>query len=52
MWELLDRVIYKNLYGNPFDFSKIYVIVMNNEIKLIYLLFSMYLSARCSLGPF
>ena len=34
VWELLDRVIYKTLYGNPLDFSKIYDIVMNDEIKL------------------
>ena len=40
VWELLDRVIYKTLYGNPLDFSKIYDIVMNDEIKLTYLLFS------------
>ena len=32
-------VIYKTLYGNPLDFSKIYDIVMNDEIKLTYLLF-------------
>ena len=37
VWELLDRVIYKTLYGNPLDFSKIYDIVMNDEIKLTYL---------------
>ena len=42
--ELLDRVIYETLYGNPLDFSKMYDIVMNDEIKLIYLLFSVYLS--------
>ena len=35
VWELLDRVIYKTLYGNPFDFSKIYI-VMNDEIKLTF----------------
>ena len=53
LWrELLDRVIYKTMYGNPLDFSKIHDIVMNNEIKLTYLLFSVYLSALCSLGPF
>ena len=40
------------MYGNPLDFSKIHDIVMNNEIKLTYLLFSVYLSALCSLGPF
>ena len=34
VWELLDRVIYKTLYGNPLNFSKIYDIVMNDEIKL------------------
>ena len=33
------------------DFSKIYDIVMNDEIKLTYLLFSVYLSVLCSLGP-
>ena len=49
VWELLDRVIYKTLYGNPLDFSKIYDIVMNDEIKLTYLL---YLSVLCSLRPF
>ena len=52
VWELLDRVVYKTLYGNPLDFSKIYDIVMNDEIKLTYLLFSVYLSVLCSLGPF
>ena len=52
VWELLDRVIYKTLYGNPLDFSKIYDIVMNDEIKLTYLLFSMYLSVLCRLEPF
>ena len=52
VWELLDRVIYKILYGNPLDFSKIYDIVMNDEIKLTYLLFSVYLSVLCSLRPF
>ena len=40
------------LYGNPFDFSKIYDIVMNDEIKLTYLLFSVYLSVLFSLRPF
>ena len=50
--ELLDRVIYKTLYGNPLYFSKIYDIFMNDEIKLIYLLFSVYLSVLCSLRPF
>ena len=49
--ELLDRVIYKTLYGNPLDFSKIYDIFMNDEIKLTYLLFSVYLSVLCSLRP-
>ena len=34
---------YKTLYGNPLDFSKIFDIVMNDEIKLAYLLFSVYL---------
>ena len=52
VWELLDRVIYKTLYGNPLDFSKIYDIVMNDEIKLTYLLFGVYLSVLCSLRPF
>ena len=52
VWELLDRVIYKTLYGNPLDFSKIYDIVMNDEIKLTYLLFSVYLSVLCSLRQF
>ena len=52
VWELLDRVIYKTLYGNPLDFSKIYDIVMNDKIKLTYLLFSVYLSVLCSLRPF
>ena len=51
-WEPLDRVIYKTLYGNPLDFSKIYDIVMNDEIKLAYLLFSVYLSVLCSLRLF
>ena len=50
VWELLDRVIYKTLFGNPLDFSKIYDNVMNDEIKLTYLLFSV--SVLCSLGPF
>ena len=50
--ELPDWVIYNTLYGNPLDFSKIYDIVMNNEIKLTYLLFSAYLSVLCSLRPF
>ena len=50
VWELLYQVIYKTLYGNPLDFSKIYDIVMNDEIKLTYLLFSVYLSVLCSLG--
>ena len=45
-------MIYKTLYGNPLDFSKIYDNVMNDEIKLTYLLFSVYLSVLCSLGPF
>ena len=40
------------MYGNPLDFSKIYDIVMNDEIKLTYLLFSVYLFVLCSLGPF
>ena len=34
VWKLLDWVIYKTLYGNPLDFSKIYDIVMNDEIKI------------------
>ena len=50
--ELPDWVIYKTLYGNPLDFSKIYDTVMNDEIKLTYLLFSMYLYVLCSLRPF
>ena len=45
-------MIYKTLYGTPLDFSKIYDIVMNNEMKLTYLLFSVYLSVLCSLGVF
>ena len=45
-------MIYNTLYGNPLDFSKIYDKVMNDEIKLTYHLFSVYLSALCSLGPF
>ena len=45
-------MIYKTLYGNPLDFSKIYDIVMNDEIKLTFLLFSVYLSVLSSLGPF
>ena len=52
VWELRDRVIYKTLYGNPLDFSKIYDIFMNDKIKLTYLLFSVYLSVLCSLRPF
>ena len=52
VWELLDRVIYKTLYGNPVDFLKIYDIAMNDEIKLTYLLFSVYLPVLCSLGLF
>ena len=52
VWELLDRVIYKTLFGNPLDFSKINDIVMNDEIKLTYLLFSVYLSVLCSLRLF
>ena len=43
VWELLDRVIYKTLYGNPLDFLKIYDIVMNDEIRMTYLLLSVYL---------
>ena len=45
-------MIYKTLYGNPFAFSKIYDNVMNDEIKLTYLLSSVYLSILCSLGSF
>ena len=45
-------MIYKTLYGNRLDFSKIYDNVMNDEIKLAYLLFSVYLSVLCSLGTF
>ena len=44
-------MIYKTLYGNPLDSSKIYDIVINDEIKLTHL-FSVYLSVLCSLGPF
>ena len=51
VWELLDGVIYKTFYGNPLDFSKICDIVMNDEEKLTYLLFSMYLSVLCGLEP-
>ena len=39
---------YKTLYGNPLNFSKINDIVMNDEIKLTYLLLSVYLSVLCS----
>ena len=45
-------MVYKTLYGNPLDFSKIYDKIMNDEIRLTYLLFSMYLSVLCSLRPF
>ena len=45
-------MIYKTLHGNQLDFSKIYDNVMNDEIKLTYLLFSVYLSVLYSLGPF
>ena len=31
-------MIYKTLYGNPLDLSKMYDIVMNDEIMLTYLL--------------
>ena len=48
VWELLDWVIYKTLYGNPLDFSKIYDIVMNDKMKLTYILFSMHLSVLCN----
>ena len=51
VWKPLDRVIYKTLHGNPLNFLKIYDIVMN-EIKLTYLLFSVYLSVLCSLRQF
>ena len=44
--------IYKTLYGNPLDFSKIYDIFMNDDIKLTYLLLSVYLFVMCTLGPF
>ena len=44
--------MHKTLYGSPLNFSKTYDNVMNDEIKLTYLLFSMYLSVLCSLGPF
>ena len=40
------------LHGNPLDFSKIYDIVTNDEIKLTNLLFGLYFSVLCSLGPF
>ena len=43
-------MIYKTLYGNSLDFSRIYDAVMNDELKLTYLLFSAYLSVSCSLG--
>ena len=43
---------YKTLYGNPLDFSKIFDYVMNDEIKLAYLLFSVYLFFLCTLRPF
>ena len=33
-------MIYKTLYGNQLDFSKICDNVMNDEIKLTYLLFN------------
>ena len=52
VWKLLDRVIYKTLHGNPLDFSKIYDIVTNDEIKLTNLLFGLYFSVLCSLGSF
>ena len=45
-------MIYKTLYGNRLDFSKINYTVMNDEVKLTYLMFSVYLSVFCSLGPF
>ena len=45
--ELLDQVIYKTLYGNPLHFLKLYDIVIDDEIKLTYLLFSVYLSVLC-----
>ena len=50
IWEPLDRVIYKTLHGNSLDFSKMYDIVMNDEIKLKYVLFCVYLSVLCSFG--
>ena len=46
-WELLARVNYKTLYGNPLDFSNIYDINTNDGIKLTYLLSDMYLSSLC-----
>ena len=51
-WELLDGVIYKTLYEDPLDFSKMYAIVTNDEIKLTCLLSSVYLSVLCSLESF
>ena len=45
-------MIYKTLYKNLLDFSKIYDTVMNDEIKLTYLLLSEYLSVLCRLEPF
>ena len=47
----LDRGIHKTSYGKLLDFSKIYDIVLNDEIKLTYFLLSLYLSVLCSLGP-
>ena len=37
VWELLYQAIYKTLYGNPLDFSKIYI-TLNDGITLTYLL--------------
>ena len=42
----------KTFYGNPLDVSNIHDIVMNDEIKLTYLLFSVYLSVMLVWGPF
>ena len=38
----LDRGIYKTSYGKRLNFSKVYDIVLNDEIKLTYLLLTMY----------
>ena len=41
-------MIYKTLYGNPLDFSKICDIDMNGEIKFTYLLFGVYMQGTRS----